>query len=412
LAADLIQNKYYNMLLAATIVGQGKTPYEAEIDVICEMVDFLNFNIMYTNNLHRKQPVSTYNILNYSDYIPLNGLVHSITPFNFSAIGGNLATAPLFLGNTVFWKPSESSLLSNKLLYDIFIESGVPEDQLNFVVANPEEYLNTITEDSNLAAILFTGSTDVFSNIYQKVGNNIHKYNNYPRLIGETGGKNFHFIDTSCDIELAIQETFQSAFNFSGQKCSACSRVYVPDKYYERFIDGLIEHIEDMDKDLYGLINKDAYLRTADLIDNLKQDENSKILYGGEYNSDKTYYIQPTIIENRHNRDIFSDEYFAPILAVHRYTNKEDAINKIKNDSQYALTGAIFSNRINDIDYLYNELNFTCGNFYINTKSTGAVVGQQPFGGFGKSGTNDKAGDINLLYRLCNQKNTKMIIED
>ena len=401
-------------MLAYTIVSQNKTVYEAEIDAICELVDFLRFNVYYYQQILDKQPVNVDgNILNKSTYNPLSGFVASITPFNFTAIGGNLASVPLLFGNSVFWKPSNNSVLSNYLFYEILLEANLPENILNFVPMNPLEYSYNVLNHKDLNTLLFTGSSKVFNNIYKTVGSNIDKYNNYVRLVGETGGKNFHFVHNNIfDIRHVVKSTIESAYNYSGQKCSACSRLYIPNSLYSEFLIIFKEEIKIFkdSQENYGVINLESFDRTRLNFEKMDFDREIDVVYGGNFNNNNNqYYIEPTLLRcDNHKNFIFHQEFFAPIISCYVYDDSE--IEKTINlciNNKYALTGSIFSKDKEFIENFTNKSVFSCGNYYINDKSTGSIVGQQPFGGFGKSGTNDKAGDINLLYRLFNQKNTK-----
>ena len=422
-AADKIEGKYYNQLIAATIVSQNKTPYEAEIDAICELADFLRFNVDYVTQIYQKQPISPDGYSNISQYQPLNGFIAAITPFNFTAIAGNLATSPLMLGNKVIWKPSDNAVLSNYLVWEILVESGMPPEICDFVPMNGEKFFSYIKEDKNLSAITFTGSSQVFNGIYKEIGNNIEKYDNYPRLIGETGGKNFHFIDTVDNndinyIDYIVNSTFESAYNYSGQKCSACSRVYIPEYLYPIFIEKMEEKKNELlkkfiDKDLnYGLISYNSFKEGQNIIESIIKNKETNLIFGGCFNNKTNYFMEPTLVEcKNHNNHIFHNEFFKPILSVYTY-KKEEKIKTLnlckENKNNYALTGAIFSKDLEFIEIADDILKYSAGNFYVNDKSTGAVVGQQPFGGSGKSGTNDKAGDINVLYKYLNQRNIKI----
>ena len=417
-AADLLCNKYREQMLAYTILGQGKSLYEAEIDAICELGDFLNFNVEYYNTILQKQPISIEGISNHSLYNPLNGFVAAITPFNFTAIGGNLASAPTLFGNSVIWKPSDSSILSNYLFYQILEEAGMPHEAIAFTPSCPKRFSNIILSDENLGGLLFTGSSDVFSNLYREIGINIDKYNNYPRLVGETGGKNFHFIHYDLDqksLQISAKKTIESAYGYSGQKCSACSIVYVPKSKYDEFIDYFKLYRDDFMSNEshknYGVINLKSYMKSKIILEELKSSEQYEIVCGGTYsNQNGSYYIEPTLVKCiNHNDIIFRREFFSPILAVYPYEEEEleYTLNLCKNSSKYGLTGSVFSQNESFIEFSKSFFQEKCGNFYINDKSTGSVVGQQPFGGSGRSGTNDKAGDINLLYRLFNQQNIK-----
>ena len=417
-AAYLLDTKYREQMIAYTIIGQGKSLYEAEIDSICELGDFLNFNSHYYQSIINKQPISFPDVKNESLYNPLNGFVAAITPFNFTAIGGNLASTPVLFGNNVIWKPSDSSVLSNYLFYQIMIEAGLPNEAIAFTPAYPFVFNSIILKNENLGGLLFTGSSYIFSELYKDIAVNNNHYNNHPRLIGETGGKNFHFIDKNIDVTLlnfSAQKTVESAYGYSGQKCSACSIVFVPDIHYDMFVRQFLEARDTFMKhksfNNYGIINSNSYIRTKKLLNSFRNNEKYNIICGGSYNDDKSYHIEPALINCQDiNDDIYKNEYFAPILSIYRYNSKDSIktiLEECRNTSRYALTGSVFSNNEQFIKYSTNYFKEKCGNFYINDKSTGSVVGQQPFGGSGKSGTNDKAGDINLLYRLFNQQNIK-----
>jgi len=412
--ADSIENKYWNQMMATTIIGQGKSVYEAEIDCIGELVDFLRFNVQYAIQIFEKQPISTNESINISNYNPLQGFISSITPFNFTAIAGNLATAPLLFGNLVYWKPSEKSIMSNSLFHTLCLEVGIPSSVLNFIIADPIEFGNLITKHPDLGGVLFTGSNQVFNQINTNIVSNSKNRFQYPRIIGETGGKNFHFVEESADIDLVVQKTFEAAFNYSGQKCSACSRLYLPESMYSEFIQKIKPLIENIDKNMYGVIDKNQYFKTKKNIKRFKSNSNPNInlVLGGNTNSKTSYFIEPTIflVEDSDN-ELFKTELFAPILGIRLYSldelNDNSIINECINCTNYALTGAVFSSNMEWIQDVNCRFENSCGNFYINDKCTGAIVGQQPFGGMGLSGTNDKAGDINFLYRLFNQRNIK-----
>ena len=402
--ADLVENNYYYKMMAATMVGQGKNFVEAELDCIAETVDFLRFNIQYTSEIINKQPIGEHN---YSQYLPLQGRVASITPFNFTAIAANLSTAPLYFGNIVYWKPSEKSLLSNYVYYNICLEAGVPPEVLNFVIMDPNEYLREVVRKKT-GGILFTGSTDGFTNVLSQV----NYKEQFPRIMGETGGKNFHFVDDTTDLNLVVEKTYQSAYGYAGQKCSACSILYLPDKMLPEFVEKLKKHhatVHPSEKDQYCLIDENSFNKTVDIIETAKVNEGLKLLMGGKYNDETGYYVEPTLYHVQRGDELMTQELFAPILLVKTYSPifKNLAVLECANNSEYKLTGSIFSNDSEFINQSSIVLDSSCGNFYINDKSTGSVVGQQPFGGFGKSGTNDKAGDINFMMRLFNQRNIK-----
>ena len=403
--ASLVEGKYYYKMMAATMVGQGKNILEAELDAIAETVDFLRFNIHYASQIHQKQPIGE---TNYSQYLPLLGHVAAITPFNFTAIAANLSTAPLYFGNTVFWKPSEKSLLSNYLFYEICLEAGVPPEILHFVIMRPEDYIHNVVRNK-CGGVLFTGSTDAFSSILE----NINYKEHFPRIIGETGGKNFHFVEETANMDLVVEKTYQSAYGYSGQKCSACSLVYVPDNKYHEFVDKIrrYHHINHPhEKQNYCLIGKESYERTVSTIKYANNSSNLRLLMGGTHSEKNGYYVEPTLYKVSLCDPLMNKELFAPILIVKTYPQvfTYSTLLECADMNDYKLTGSVFSRNDNFINHASVVFEEACGNLYINDKSTGSVVGQQPFGGFGKSGTNDKAGDSNFMMRLFNQRNIKV----
>lgn len=418
--ADLIKGKYFYKMLAATMVGQGKNIHQANIDCIQELVDFLYFNVDYSLQMLKEQPISTKYENNYSQYLPINGFVASYTPFNFTAIAGNLAISPLIWGNCVFWKPSEKTLLSNYLLFQICMEAGIPNSVLNFVVADYNQFTSIITKNKDLGAVLFTGSTFGFNNVIKSVNDNyVNKiiqpgkirtdtHYNYPRIMGETGGKNFHFVEKTADIDLVVDRTFDSAFGYSGQKCSSCSRLYLPMEMWEPFKHKMLQKIKLISSKDYGVISHYKYNELTAYINELKNDKTVDVYSPLDCNDKISYFVCPTLVLcHTSNHFIMEKEMFGPILAIRLYTDMEDAIKECQTATPYRLTGAVFSQNDAFIDESINIFAENCGNFYINDKSTGAVVGQQPFGGFGVSGTNDKAGDKSFMRRLCNQRNIK-----
>ena len=419
--ADLIKGKYFYKMLAATMVGQGKNLHEANIDCIQELVDFLYFNVDYSLQMLQEHPQSTKYANNYSQYLPINGFVASYTPFNFTAIAGNLAISPLIWGNSVFWKPSEKALLSNYLLFQICMEAGIPNTALHFVVSDYQQFTDLITKNRDLGAVLFTGSTYGFNNVINTVNKNYfqnivepknintNRHFNYPRIMGETGGKNFHFVEKTADLDLIVQKTFESAFGYSGQKCSACSRLYLPVRMWEQFKHKMLQKIKMMPTEEYGVISDYKYHELVGHLEDLKRDDYVDVFSPLPPDEKDTYFIPPTLVLcHTNDHSLLNRELFGPILAIRLYTNLDDAIHECQTATPYRLTGAVFSQ---DDDFLDESINIfaeNCGNFYINDKSTGAVVGQQPFGGFGISGTNDKAGDKSFMRRLCNQRNIKV----
>jgi 1-pyrroline-5-carboxylate dehydrogenase len=415
-AANLVTTKYRDKLLASTMLGQGKNIYQAEIDTIGELADFLNFNVKYYNDIHSDKLINTEGIKNSYKWRSLDGFVASITPFNFTAIGGNLATTPLLMGNTVIWKPSEYSILSNYIFYELMIEAGMPSEVLQFIPSDPNVFMDEITKSEDLGGIAFTGSSQVFDNILKKVYSNVDNYKSYPRIIGETGGNNYHFVMPCIadKLDWVVESTINGAFEYSGQKCSATSRLYLPENLYDDFVKILkrkmkINRIANVDEDYIfssAVIHEDSFRKCFQFIT-----KNSKnIVHGGNSDSRRGYFINPTVIKiDDLNDDELKEEIFGPILMLHTYKeeNLEKTMKSCVNITKYNLTGSVFYQDKNYQDLIDKYLINSVGNFYINDKSTGSIVGQQPFGGFGKSGTNDKAGSKYFLTRFGNQVVTK-----
>lgn len=408
-AAELLSKEWRYKLNAATMLNQSKTPYQAEIDSACELIDFLRFNTYYMSQIYKDQPNATDSQLNRMEYRPLEGFVYAITPFNFTAIGGNLISAPALMGNTVIWKPSNSSILSNYYIMKLFEASGLPAGVINFVPGDSSNISQLILDDKDLSGIHFTGSTRVFNKIWKQVASNLENYTSYPRLVGETGGKDYIFAHNSADIKSLAIAIIQGAFEYQGQKCSAASRCYIPCSVWEELrailhdkLNALrVGDINDFNNFMGAVINKGAYDKITGYIDRAKSSEDATIIYGGEYSDEVGYYIQPTIVLTT-NPDFatMKDEIFGPVVTIYLYEDDEldAAIDHCENSSSYALTGAVFAKCRYAIYELEEKLRYSAGNFYINDKPTGAVVGQQPFGGARKSGTNDKAGGkLNLL---------------
>jgi len=414
-AADLVEGKYYNKLLASTMLSQGKNYYQAEIDAVCELGDFWRFNCYYRRQMEDSKvaisQTDSYN--NVLRWVPLDGIVAAITPFNFTAIGGNLATVPLFTGNSTIWKPSDYSVLSNYIVYEILLEAGMPPEAIQFVPSDPVKFTDTIFNQKDLAAVAFTGSDYVFENILKDIYQNIHNFKSFPRVIGETGGYNYHVvmpdIKGESEKKKVVEKTILGAFEYSGQKCSATSKIIVPEEDYEYYILELQKRMinlnicspEEDDCFTSSVISRESYLRALDFVEN----NSDKILVGGKFDNTDGNFIWPTLLEdNDHKLEKKYGEIFAPILTISKYSpeNVGDVISHI-NTSKYALTTAIFTRNKN----YYNDFKETCGNLYFNDKSTGSIVGQQIFGGFRKSGTNDKAGSEYLLQRLGNIQTIK-----
>ncbi|CAF1257640.1 unnamed protein product [Adineta steineri] len=409
LAADL---KWRSRLVATTMLGQGKTVFQAEIDAACELIDFWRFNIQHLATAMAYQPISTRDSDNSYMHRGLEGFVAAVSPFNFTAIGGHLASAPALMGNTVLWKPSDTALLSNYLVYKILEEAGLPPGIIQFVPAQGEEFGRKITQSPNLAAITFTGSTKTFKTLWKWVAENLDNYRTFPRLIGECGGKNFHLVHPSADLTSVVIGTIRSAFEYSGQKCSACSRVYIPRSLSKEFFSQMktimskelrIDSPLKSDTFTSAVIDRASFNRIKSYIDHARSSSSTKILVGGEYDDSTGFYVQPTLIETTDPKDkLMCEEIFGPVVTVHVYDdNKFDEIVDVVNQtSNYALTGSIFCQDNKILEKTRERLINAAGNLYLNDKSTGSVVNQQPFGGARLSGTNDKAGGPHYIFRF------------
>ncbi|KAF2002806.1 delta-1-pyrroline-5-carboxylate dehydrogenase 1 [Amniculicola lignicola CBS 123094] len=423
-AADLISTKYRYDIMAATIVGQGKNAWQAEIDSAAELCDFLRFNVKYAEDVYGQQPpLNSPGVWNRVEYRPLEGFVYAISPFNFTAIGGNLPGAPALMGNVVVWKPSPSAVASNWLIYQILIEAGLPPNVIQFVNGDAVEVTNAVLAHKQFAALHYTGSTAVFRDLYGKIATGVAngKYQSYPRIVGETGGKNYHLIHSSAEIQNAAVQTVRGAFEYQGQKCSACSRAYVPISAWPEFKERLVAETaalkigdpEDFSNFIGPVIHEASFKKLSGVIDDAKNDSELELLVGGKYDNSKGYYIHPTIYQTANpNHPLLSRELFGPILVVYVYDDASPAsfgeiCKTIDQASEYALTGAVFAKDREAIRFAEDALRDSAGNFYINCKCTGAVVGQQPFGGSRASGTNDKAGSANLLARFVNMRSIK-----
>lgn len=419
-AADLISGKFRQDLNATTILGQGKTVIQAEIDSAAELTDFLRFNALYAKDLYKYQPLSpepnvTKNVFRYRG---LEGFVASISPFNFTAIGGNLASAPVLMGNVVLWKPAGTALLSNWLIFHVLTEAGVPSGVINFLPSTGGDYSDNVLSSPHLSAVNFTGSVGTFRSIWRKVSNNLDNNRNFPRLIGECGGKDYHFVHESADIDTVISSTIRASFEYSGQKCSACSRLYVPNSIWPKIKDGLLSVRSQLklgsplefDTFMSAVIDKNSFNNINDYICEAKSSSTHTILGGGNVDDSVGYYIEPTIIETTDPKSkLICEEIFGPVLTVFVYDSKrvKEALELVDNTSDFALTGAVFGQDSEFIEYATEVLKNSAGNFYINDKCTGAIVGQQPFGGARLSGTNDKAGSPHYLMRWTSPQNVK-----
>jgi len=426
-AADLVSGKYRYDLIATTILGQGKNAWQAEIDAAAELADFFRFNVKYAEELYAQQPPhNSPGVWNRVEYRPLEGFVYAVSPFNFTAIAGNLPGAPALLGNVVVWKPSDYAIASNWLVYNILLEAGLPKNVIQFVPGDAQEVTDAVLKHDKFAALHFTGSTAVFRKLYGAIGAGVAegRYRSYPRIVGETGGKNYHLIHESADVENAVVNTIRGAFEYQGQKCSATSRVYVPSSLWAKFKDSLVEEAKalrqgdpcDHGNFLGPVIHEASFKKLSGVIDSAKDDRELELLVGGTYDGSKGYFIHPTVYQSMNpEHHLLSTELFGPILTVYVYDNQTgdpvkafaDACDLVDSTSAYGLTGSIFATDRAAIRYAEDRLRDAAGNFYINCKSTGAVVGQQPFGGGRASGTNDKAGSQNLLARFVSARSIK-----
>ncbi|GAV28239.1 hypothetical protein PMKS-001709 [Pichia membranifaciens] len=421
-ASELISTKYRHKMLAATMLGQGKNVFQGEIDCIGELIDFFRFNVKYASDLYRSQPPeSATGVWNRTEYRPLEGFVYAITPFNFTAIAGGLVGAPALMGNTVVWKPSDSAILSNYLLLQILEEAGLPKGVVNFVPGNPVEVSDVVLNDRNFAALHFTGSTKVFSSIWSTIANNVGKgvYRDFPRIVGETGGKNFHLVDKSANVENAAYNTIRGAFEYQGQKCSATSRAYVSESVWPEFKKILTQTVDSITptnctQELQGfmgpVIHEASFDKVSGAIKSIAEDPELELLSGGKFDKSVGYFIKPTVVQTKNIEHPFmKNEFFGPLLTVYVYKDAEidNVLEKIDTTTGYGLTGAVFSTDRLSIRKYEERLRYAAGNFYINDKSTGAVVGQQAFGGSRLSGTNDKAGSAALVTRFVSVRSIK-----
>lgn len=423
-AADLISTKYRYDMLAATMLGQGKNVFQAEIDCVAELIDFFKFNVKYAEEMYRAQPCETApGVWNRAEYRPLEGFVYAVTPFNFTAIAGNLVGAPALMGNTVVWKPSNSAVLSNYLLLTILEEAGLPKGVINFVPGEPVEISQQLINHPDFSALHFTGSTQVFKKLYGQIGANLSKdlYREYPRVVGETGGKNFHLIHPSASLDHAVLSTLRGAFEFQGQKCSANSRLYVAESVWEEFSSKLKSAMEtitigsttdtaSLHNFMGPVIHEQSFNKLQGVLEQAKKDPELTIIQGGETDKQAGFFVQPTFIQTTNpEHEFLKREFFGPIVTayVYRDADYEKIMEKIDGVTQYGLTGAVFARDREAIRLAEEKLRYSAGNFYINDKCTGAVVAQQWFGGGRMSGTNDKAGSGNILSRFVSVRNIK-----
>lgn len=417
-AADLLSGPWRNKILAATVWGQSKTAYQAEIDSTCELIDFWRFNVHFARQILQEQPVSSPGVWNRTDHRSLEGFVYAITPFNFTAIAGNLPTAPALMGNTVIWKPSPTQQVAASITMELLMAAGLPPGVINMVTGDGIAVSDVALADPDLAGIHFTGSTPVFQQLWKTVGNNIENYKTYPRLVGETGGKDFIFAHPSAEHRTLITAMIRGSFEFQGQKCSAASRAYVPRSIWNAIKDDFLAEVEgikqghasDFSNFMTAVIDEKAFKRVSSAIDRAHADKSIDVVAGGKYDGSEGWFIRPTVLLGTDpTAEFFTDEYFGPVLAIYVYedNNWRDTLAQMESVAKYALTGAIIAQDRDAITQMSEALRFAAGNFYINDKPTGAVVGQQPFGGGRASGTNDKAGAAINLMRWTSDRSIK-----
>ncbi len=418
-AAELLSGPWRARLVGATMLGQSKTCYQAEIDAACELMDFWRFNVHYARQILQEQPVAnSKGVWNRMDHRPLEGFVYAITPFNFSAIAGNLPTAPALMGNTVVWKPSPTQTLAAHLTMRLLQEAGLPDGVINLVTGDGLNVSKVALADPDLAGIHFTGSTATFQSLWQQVGANLTKYRTYPRIVGETGGKDFIVAHPSADPQVLLTAMVRGAFEYQGQKCSAASRAYVPRSVWNVIKKDLIATTEGLEQGdvtdfsnfMGAVIDDRAFAKHREALDRAKRDKAVKVLAGGTYDDSVGYFVRPTVLEvTDPTHDLLTTEYFGPILAVHVFPDRQydKVLDQMESVAKYALTGAVIAQDRAAIADATERLRFAAGNFYINDKPTGAVVGQQPFGGGRASGTNDKAGAPQNLMRWTSTRSVK-----
>ena len=420
--ADLLQGPYRDLINASTMLGQSKNAFQAEVDAACELIDFFNFNCEYLYNIHKQQPkYSPKGMKNTTEYRALEGFVFAVTPFNFTSIAANLACAPSMLGNVALFKPASSCIYSGYFLMELFKEAGLPDGVINFIPGSGSKIGKKVLEHKDLAGIHFTGSTQVFQTMWNTVGNNIKKYKSYPRIVGETGGKDFIVAHTSSNRGALRTAMVRGAFEYQGQKCSAASRCYIPEEVWNDIKEDYIKDVksikmgdvEDFTNFMNAVIDESSFDNIASYIEHAKQADDATIITGGGYDKSKGYFVEPTTIltTNPHYKSM-EEEIFGPVLTIYIYNESwEDVCRLVDSTSPYALTGAIFADDKEAIDQGRKFLMHSAGNFYINDKPTGAVVGQQPFGGSRASGTNDKAGAPANLLRWTSQRTVKETFE-
>jgi 1-pyrroline-5-carboxylate dehydrogenase len=417
-AADLIATKYRPYMNGTTMLGQSKSAYQAEIDSACEIIDFLRFNVHFLSEIYKQQPISSTGVHNRMEYRPLEGFVLAITPFNFTAIGGNLPTSAAMCGNVVVWKCANTQIFSAQMFMHILKEAGLPDGVINLIYVDGPTIGRVCFNHPDFAGVHFTGSTAVFNNMWETIGKNMGMYKSYPRIVGETGGKDFVIAHKTADVDAFVTALLRGAFEFQGQKCSAASRAYIPSNLAEEVKKKLIAGVksfkigspENFTNFINAVIDEKSFDKIKSYIDNAKKDKKAEIWVGGKCDKREGYFIQPAIIEAKDpNYITMCEEIFGPVLTVYIYNANqfEKTLDLVNNTSPYALTGSVFAKDNSAIELATNKLRNAAGNFYINDKPTGAVVGQQPFGGARASGTNDKAGSILNLYRWLSARTIK-----
>ncbi|MEQ6167234.1 L-glutamate gamma-semialdehyde dehydrogenase [Ekhidna sp. MALMAid0563] len=417
-AADLLAGPYRSKINAATMLGQGKNVHQAEIDAACELIDFLRFNVSFMQELYMEQPISSEGVWNKMEYRPLEGFIFAITPFNFTAISGNLPAAPAMLGNTVVWKPSYTQVYSAQVIMEVFKKAGLPDGVINLIYVDGPVAGDVVFNHPDFAGLHFTGSTGVFKTLWKTIGANLDTYKTYPRIVGETGGKDFVVAHKSADAKEVATGLVRGAFEFQGQKCSAASRAYIPSNLWVDVKKYMIEDLksikmgtpEDPSNFVNAVIDERAFKKITGYIDEAKAAKDVELIAGGNYDGSKGWFIEPTVFEAKDPKyKTMCEEIFGPVLTIHVYDeNKfEEILDVVDGTSPYALTGAIFSKDRYAVDLATYKLRNAAGNFYINDKPTGAVVGQQPFGGARGSGTNDKAGAMMNLMRWVSARTIK-----
>jgi len=421
-AADLIAGPYRYKINAATMLGQSKNAYQAEIDSACELIDFLRFNVQYMTEIYAQQPISSRGSWNRVEQRPLEGFVFALTPFNFTAIAGNLPTSAALMGNVVVWKPANTQIYSAQVIMQVLQEAGLPAGVINLIYVSGPDAGDVIFQHPDFAGIHFTGSTGVFQDIWKTIGNSIHKYKTYPRIVGETGGKDFILVHQSANLEVANTAIVRGAFEYQGQKCSAASRVYIARSIWPALKEMLVRDlaslkvgpVEDFSNFVNAVIDEKSFDKLASAIDKAKADPESEIIAGGSYDKSKGYFIDPTVIVSQNPSSVtMCEELFGPVLTIYVYEDAQldQTLKLIDKTSIYALTGAVIASDRYIIENATVALRNAAGNFYINDKCTGAVVGQQPFGGARGSGTNDKAGSMINLLRWVSPRTIKETLD-